>query len=74
MGESSGRLRAVADERSPVLAPPGASAASASDPARDLDDGRFHIYEANPVPWWVALVWLVFIGFAIAYLIRNLMA
>jgi hypothetical protein len=64
----------VADERTPVLAPRGSSPATASDPARDVEDGHYHIYEANPVPWWVALVWLSFIAFAIAYLIRNLMA
>jgi len=55
----------------PVLAPPGQSPAAASDPAR-ADDGHYHIYESNPVPWWVALVWLAFFGFAIVYLIRNL--
>ena len=63
----------VADDGSPVLAPPGASPAAASDPARDVHDGRYHIYESNPVPWWVALVWLAFIAFAITYLISNLM-
>ena len=63
----------MADERSPVVVPQGRSPAGASDPARDLDDGRYHIYETNPVPWWVALVWVVFIAFAITYLIRNLL-
>jgi hypothetical protein len=63
----------VPDDRQPIVVPPGASAAGASDPHRDLDDGRYHIYESNPVPWWVALVWLFFIAFAIAYLITNLM-
>ncbi len=62
----------MADDRQPVVVPPGTSAAGASDPARDLDDGRYHIYEANPVPWWVVVVWLAFIAFAITYLIRNL--
>jgi len=63
----------VADDRIPVLAPRGTSPAAASDPARDVDDGRYHVYESNPVPWWVALVWLSFFAFAITYLIRNLM-
>lgn len=63
----------MADDRTPIVAPHGTSPARASDPARDLDDGRYHIYEANPVPWWIALVWLAFFGFAIVYLIRNLM-
>ena len=61
----------MADERQPIVVPPGASPAGASDPARELEDG-YHIYESNPVPWWVALVWLAFIAFAITYLIRNL--
>ena len=63
----------MADDRPPVVVPQGRSPASASDPGRDLDDGRYHIYETNPVPWWVALVWLAFIAFAITYLIRNLL-
>lgn len=63
----------MADDRAPLLAPRGASPASASDPARQVEDGRYHIYESNPVPWWVALVWVSFIAFAIVYLIRNLM-
>jgi hypothetical protein len=63
----------VADERAPVMARPGASPASASDPARPLEDGHYHIYESNPVPWWVALLWLSFFAFAIAYLILNLL-
>jgi hypothetical protein len=63
----------MADEPRPIVAPQGTSPAAASDPARDLEDGRYHIYESNPVPWWVALVWLAFVAFAITYLIRNLM-
>ena len=39
----------------------------------DLDEGRYHVYEANPVPWWVAAVWLAFFAFAIVYLLRHLM-
>lgn len=63
----------MADDRRPVLAPHGTSPATASDPSREVEDGTYHIYESNPVPWWVALVWLAFIAFAITYLIRNLM-
>jgi hypothetical protein len=62
----------MADDRQPVVVAQGRSAASASDPTRDLDDGRYHIYEANPVPWWVVAIWVVFISFAITYLISNL--
>lgn len=63
----------MADGGGPILAPPGASPATASDPGREVEDGHYHIYDSNPVPWWVVLVWLAFIAFAIVYLIRNLM-
>ena len=62
----------MADDGAPVVAPRGTSPAAASDPARPLEDGRWHIYESNPVPWWVALVWLAFLLFGVTYLIRNL--
>jgi hypothetical protein len=55
----------------PVVAPRGASAANASHPDTPLD-GAYHIYEANPVPWWIAVLWLAFFLFAVVYLIRNL--
>jgi len=65
----------VADERpEPVLAPKGASPAAASDPRVPLEDGRWHIYEANPAPWWVAVLWAAFFLFGVVYLIRNLIA
>lgn len=63
----------MADDGRPVLAPHGKSPATASDPPHAVDDGHYHIYESNPVPWWVALVWLGFFGFGIVYLIRSLM-
>ena len=63
----------MADERAPVIAGREASAATASDPERDLDEGRWHIYESNPVPWWIALLWLAFFVFGVTYLIRSLM-
>ncbi len=56
----------------PVLAPPGASPAAAS-PEAGPESARYHIYETHPVPWWLALIWLGFIGFAITYLILNLL-
>lgn len=56
----------------PILAPPGASPARASQPDEKLDEG-YHIYESNPVPWWIALVWLSFFIFGITYLISNLL-
>lgn len=55
----------------PILAPPGSSPSDASRPEQRLD-GRFHIYESNPVPWWIALIWLSFFVFAVTYLIVNL--
>jgi hypothetical protein len=57
----------------PVVAPRGASPAAASSPDAPLEDGRYHIYEPNPIPWWVVLVWLGFIVFALVYLITSLL-
>jgi hypothetical protein len=57
----------------PVVAPEGTSPAAASRPDAALEDGRWHIYESNPAPWWVALVWLGFFVFAVTYLITNLL-
>ncbi len=38
----------------PIVAPPRATAPRARrSPGRPLD-GRYHIYESNPVPWWMA--------------------
>jgi hypothetical protein len=56
----------------PVLAAPGASPAEASRPEPPLEDGRWHSYESNPVPWWVALVWLWFFAFGIVYLLKSM--
>jgi len=56
----------------PILAPPGASPALASNPTRELDHSH-HAYEANPAPWWIALLWLVFLVGGAAYLVVNLM-
>lgn len=55
----------------PILAPSGSSAATASRPDEKLEDG-YHIYESNPVPWWIALIWLSFFVFALGYLLSNL--
>jgi len=57
----------------PILAPGGASAAMASRPDQPLESARYHMYEANPAPWWVAVIWVGFFVFAIAYLILNLL-
>jgi hypothetical protein len=64
------------DERpasGPVVAPSGAPAAMASRPDRPHEDGRWHIYESNPAPWWVAVLWGAFFVFGVTYLILNLL-
>ena len=58
-------------EVGPILAPPGASPALASSPFRELDPAH-QAYEANPAPWWVAAMWLVFLIGGAAYLVVNL--
>jgi len=55
----------------PILAPRGASAAEASRSDTRLDES-YHIYDSNPVPWWLSLVWLSFFVFGVIYLIVNL--
>lgn len=56
----------------PVLAPGNGSPAEASRPSVELD-GRFHVYESNPAPWWIGLLWLSFLIGGAAYLIVNLL-
>lgn len=56
----------------PIMAPPGASPALASDPLRELDHSH-HAYEANPAPWWMAIVWITFLVGGAVYLVVNLM-
>jgi hypothetical protein len=56
----------------PVLAARGQSPAAASRPDPPGDEGRWHVYESNPAPWWVAVMWAAFFLFGVAYLIRNL--
>ena len=57
----------------PIIAPQGASPAEASRPDQQLEFGRYHIYESNPAPWWIALLWLSFFIFGATYLILNLL-
>jgi len=56
----------------PIVAVPGESPAAASRPDQPLEDERWHIYESNPAPWWIGLLWLAFFVFAVVYLIVNL--
>jgi hypothetical protein len=64
--------RAAPSAVGPVLAPPGASAAEASRPETQLDE-RYHIYESNPAPWWIGLLWAAYLIFGVVYLIVNLL-
>jgi hypothetical protein len=57
----------------PIVAPAGQSPASASRPDTVLEDARYHMYEANPAPWWISVLWLVFFVFGLSYLIVNLL-
>jgi hypothetical protein len=57
----------------PIVAPSGASPAEASRPDQELEPGRYHIYDSNPAPWWIGVLWLAFFAFAVAYLIINLL-
>jgi len=57
----------------PIVAPPGASAGHASHPDAPFD-ARWHVYDANPAPWWIGVLWLSFFLFALVYLLRNLIA
>lgn len=39
---------------------------------KEPEDRSYHTYEPNPVPWWIALLWVAFFAFGIAYLVMNL--
>lgn len=58
----------------PILAPKSQGAAAASRPENELDEARYNRYEANPVPWWVSLIWISFFVFGVTYLVVNLVA
>lgn len=57
----------------PVMVAAGGSPAAASTPDRLTEDG-YHLYDTNPVPWWVVVIWLGFFAFAFVYLVTNLLA
>jgi len=40
---------------------------------RPTDEETYHIYESNPVPWWIAILWLAYFIFAVVYLFQNLL-
>ena len=54
----------------PIMAAPGASPATASQPGTILESERFHRYDGNPAPWWIALLWVSFFVFGAVYLFR----
>lgn len=56
----------------PILSPGGASPAEASRPDTPLDES-YHIYESNPAPWWIGVLWITFFIFGVTYLIVNLL-
>lgn len=56
----------------PIVAGPRESAAAASRPEQTLDDARYLLYEPNPAPWWIGLLWAAFFVFAAVYLVANL--
>jgi hypothetical protein len=62
----------MAEPVDPIVAPPGGSPALASRPDRELDP-RWHAYEANPAPWWIAAMWIAFLVGGAAYLVVSLM-
>jgi hypothetical protein len=62
----------MVEEVRPILAPPSASPAEASRPDVSLEDGRWHVYESNPVPWWIAFLWIGFVAFALVYLLKSM--
>lgn len=33
----------------------------------------YHTYEPNPVPWWIAALWIAYFIFGVTYLIVNLL-
>jgi hypothetical protein len=60
-------------DTTPIMAPPGGSAALASHPDTPLDLERYHAYEGNAAPWWLSALWLAFFVFAFTYLMLNLL-
>ncbi len=56
----------------PILATESDGAAGASRPETELDEARYNRYEANPVPWWISLLWASFFLFGVLYLVINL--
>lgn len=58
-------------ELGPIVVAQGRSAAGASHPEQILDEKHL-TYHHNPVPWWLALIWVGFLIGGSVYLIVNL--
>lgn len=69
---SAGAEDGQAGSGAPITAVRGESPATASRPDTKLETGSYLGYEANPVPWWMALLWASFFVFGLVYLITNL--
>lgn len=72
-GHSTSPESAALASRGAIVAPPGRPAATASRPDSGLDEERIHVYESNPAPWWLGLIWATFFVFGATYLIVNLL-
>ena len=35
---------------------------------------NYHTYDSNPVPWWLATIWVLYFIFGVTYLVVNLLA
>ena len=55
----------------PIAVSPRQSAAVASQPTQQLDD-QYQVYESNPAPWWVGVLWLCYLIGGATYLLVNL--
>lgn len=42
------------------------------DPDSAQEEGKFHYYVGNRIPWFVRLIWLGFWVFAVYYTVRYL--
>jgi hypothetical protein len=40
----------------------------------DTPPEQYHTYETNPVPLWIAALWVIYFLFAVGYLLINLMS
>lgn len=41
-----------------------------SEQAGPAEEGRFHRYTGNAIPWYVRLIWVLFWIFAVYYVVR----